>query len=118
LLRIRTEIKIKIKIKIRTLKDQGGAGDVLESVFDAHMGRADALETVANRQAGQFRFVAFPADVAEVKLPQLRRHDLLKEGSGVIVGKMAFKPYERETVQLAIPNRTLVCFHEAEAAKY
>lgn len=58
------------------------------------MRRANALQPFGDHLAGQFRPVAILAEVSEVKLPQPGWHDLLEQGGGVIVGKMAVPAHD------------------------
>ena len=53
------------------------------------MGCADLLEPVTHYPVGEFRFVAFTAEVGEIKMVQVGGHDLRDGFSSIVVGEMA-----------------------------
>ena len=68
---------------------EGGAGDVLCGQFQLHVGGADFVKALEHGAVGKVGTVAFAAQVTEVNMDEVGRHDFLRGGGGVVVGKMA-----------------------------
>lgn len=71
------------------LEAKGGAGDILGGEFEFYVVRAEALEAIHHYIIGELRTVAFAAQVAEVEMAEVGRHDFPRGGGGVFVREMA-----------------------------
>lgn len=66
-----------------------GAGECLGGELHGNMRGTDFRQPLADHLLGEFRAVAFPAEMAKVDVAQVGRHDFLCGIGGVGVGQMA-----------------------------